>query len=147
MTIRDELLALTDPQTEMIYADSVVAWAERNPDSELHDKFEWDDQKAAHAHRLDQARHLISLHVVYSGTGRRASVSLITDRPAGGGYREVTPVLNNARMRAVLLRQILDEVARVIDRYPQLNELDPLLAILQRTRAILEAAEQPLAAD
>lgn len=147
MTIRDELLALTDPATEMIYADTVVAWAEQNPESEIHAKLEWNDAKAAHQHRLDQARHLISLHVVYANTGRRASVSLVTDRTQGGGYREVTPVLNNARMRSILLRQILDELARVIDRYPQLTELDPLLNILQRTRAMLEASEQPLAAD
>jgi hypothetical protein len=38
--------------------DNVVQEA-RSPDSPLHDKFEWDDDVAAHQHRLYQARKLI----------------------------------------------------------------------------------------
>jgi hypothetical protein len=36
-----------------------VVEAARNPDSPLHDRFEWDDSAAAQAHRLHQARTLI----------------------------------------------------------------------------------------
>jgi len=39
-------------------ADEIVK-AARNEDSPLHEYFEWDDGKAAHAHRLYQARGLI----------------------------------------------------------------------------------------
>jgi hypothetical protein len=47
----------------------------------------------------------------------------------------------------MLVRQILDEATRVLDRYPQLNELSPLRNAIETQRRLLEMAEQPLAAD
>ena len=147
MSIKDELLALTDTADGMIHAGQVVSWAQRNTDSELHPQFEWDDSKAAHEHRLNQARRLIAIHVVFEPTGKRAVVSLIPDRVHGGGYRPLPPILSNREMRSMLVRQILDEATRVLDRYPQLNELSPLRNAIETQRRLLEMAEQPLAAD
>lgn len=43
-----------------------------NPAHELHGEFEWDDKHAAHAHRLDQARGLItSVRVVVETESRK----------------------------------------------------------------------------
>jgi len=39
---------------------SLVLEAASNPNSILHEFFEWDDEKAGHAHRLQQARNLIT---------------------------------------------------------------------------------------
>jgi hypothetical protein len=147
MTIRDELLALTDPEDDRIYPESVVAWAQRNPGSELHPEFEWDDRKAAHEHRLFQARRLIQLHVVFEETGKRSVVSLVPDRPRGGGYRPLGPVLNNADLRVALLRQILDEMLRVLTRYPQLDELTALRQTVEAQQRMLEMQSMLLAAD
>lgn len=44
--------------------DAVVADA-RDPESPLHDAFEWDDREAADRYRTQQARHLISSHRIY----------------------------------------------------------------------------------
>lgn len=39
--------------------ERIVAFAEDNPESELHKCFEWDDLKAAHLFRLEQAKLII----------------------------------------------------------------------------------------
>ncbi len=51
------LRALEDENGRL--SPDIVVKAAENPDSPLHDYFEWDDAKAAHAHRLQQARQLI----------------------------------------------------------------------------------------
>jgi hypothetical protein len=52
----DELLSLREQH--MLTPCDVLEHA-RNPESALHPHFEWNDSKAAHAHRLEQAQHLI----------------------------------------------------------------------------------------
>lgn len=52
----DELLSLREQH--MLTPRDVLEHA-RNPESALHPHFEWNDSKAAHAHRLEQAQHLI----------------------------------------------------------------------------------------
>jgi stage V sporulation protein SpoVS len=49
---------------EQVTPDSVVAFAAKNKKSELHGEFEWDNEKAGHLHRLNQARHLLSCIVI-----------------------------------------------------------------------------------
>jgi hypothetical protein len=49
--------------------ESVVEEA-RSADSPLHPAFEWDDPRAAHQYRLDQARHLIRALVVIPDNGQ-----------------------------------------------------------------------------
>ena len=41
----------------------MVVDAARDPKSELHGAFEWDDTKAAAEHRLNTARRLLTVHV------------------------------------------------------------------------------------
>lgn len=53
------ILADLETKTGRLTPDAVVAHA-KDEDSPLHECFEWDDSKAAHAHRLDQARSLIT---------------------------------------------------------------------------------------
>jgi hypothetical protein len=56
--IVDHLTALADHQGGKITAEAVVL-AATPQESLLHPLFEWDEAKAAHQHRLDQARALI----------------------------------------------------------------------------------------
>jgi len=50
---------------------SVVVEEASDPASPLHSAFEWDDEKAGHAHRLLQARQLIkTVKIVYTEGGR-----------------------------------------------------------------------------
>ena len=56
--VRDHLLALCEKAQGNLTADAVVAEA-ANKRSPIHHLFEWDDSKAAHAYRIDQARMLL----------------------------------------------------------------------------------------
>lgn len=121
MAIEDELIALTD-ENGFIKPKTVVEWAKDHPESELHGRIEWDDAKAADAYRINQARQLIAIHV-RADDGSRSTISLVQDRNADGGYRHLGPVLQNAELRAMAVRQALREFRRWEVRYKHLSEL------------------------
>jgi hypothetical protein len=56
--IGEELEKIAGNNQGMLKADAVVD-AAKSRKSALHHHFEWDDAKAANAHRLMQARHLV----------------------------------------------------------------------------------------
>jgi len=49
---------------DQVTPDSVVAYAAKHRRSELYSQFEWDNEKAGHLHRLNQARHLLACIVI-----------------------------------------------------------------------------------
>lgn len=114
----------------------------RRPTHPLHDRFEWDDTKAAHAHRLAQARELIRVAVtVLPGqrTPVRAFVSLPNDRTPEGGYRRTEDVLTSADLRAQLLAGALAELRALEARYGRLEEL---AEVFSAARQVHEATEK-----
>lgn len=122
MSIRDELLALKD-EDGLIVAEGAVEWAKANPTSALYLSLEWDNDKAAHEHRIWQVRRLISIHVVYD-SGARQVVSLSIDRKQpGGGYRSIEDVLPNVDLRECMLADAVKELERVQLKYNHLHEL------------------------
>ena len=56
--IEQYLQALCDANNGILRPEEVVT-AAQDPDSPIHGYFEWDDGKAAHSHRINQARALI----------------------------------------------------------------------------------------
>lgn len=94
--------------------------------SPLHPEFEWDDTKAAHQHRLDQARALIRVCVEFVGEEkkpRQVFVSLKSDRIAGGGYRSTVSVLRMNDLRAQLVEDALQDMETFQSRYSRITEL------------------------
>ena len=73
--INDELARIAERNGGLLTPDAVVAAAAKK-DSVLHELFEWDSRKAAHAWRIEQARALIrSVRVVI--TTDRTKVSTV----------------------------------------------------------------------
>jgi hypothetical protein len=67
-----------------------------NPKSVLHSIFEWDDHKAAHGYRLQQARILlnnIQITVISDGEAKEISVYEVTSYK--GGYKRIDTLLPN----------------------------------------------------
>lgn len=122
--IKSELAALQ--QGGVIRPVDVLEFA-RDPETALHACFEWDDDKAAHEFRLEQARKLLRVYVtVEQGKSEpvRAYVSLKSDRQKeGGGYRAITDVLSDDALRNQLLSDALDELRAVQSRYKHLQKL------------------------
>ena len=107
-----------------------------DPDSPLHSVFEWDDTKAAHQYRLDQARDLITVYVeVLPGERKdpvQVYVSMRDDRKEiGGGYRLIHDVLADPEARAKFLAEALAEFRRAEVKYSRLMELAGVFAAVK----------------
>lgn len=112
------------------------------PESPLHSQFEWDDTKASHAFRLQQARQLIRVQVQYIGPVNdpqlsRVYVSLTPDRvKLHGGYRVLTDVMSVEGMRQQVLADALEDMRRFSAKYAHLTELagviDAMMQAMQK---------------
>lgn len=110
-----------------------VVEAAKNPKSELHDYFQWDDGEAANQYRLMQARFLIrtvKLEIVREETEKR-EVKLEVTRafvspPSIRGkksYVTLKKAMDSAEMRKELIDRAIIELNGIKKRYSQLNEL------------------------
>lgn len=129
-----ELEAICERDGGMVRPVAVVEYA-ADPKTALHGRFEWDDTKAAHAHRLWQAREIIQVYVdvIHDDTPPfRVFVSLKEDqRQPGGGYRRTVDVLADPERRAALLEQAKAELAHFAHNYRVLDkELAPVFAAI-----------------
>lgn len=93
-------------------AEDVVAVAS-NPDSPLHEFFDWNDGSAAHKYRIEQARHLIykiKVEITCVGSMVPVSVPMYVRDPdvkQGPGMVAIEAVLDDAaRTRAILDREL-----------------------------------------
>lgn len=101
----------------------------RHGRSALHDIFEWDDTKAAHQHRLTQARHAIRQYkfvIEASDCAPVRALVMVNSRkrpqPGASEYRSITDVLNDDDERAELLAQALSELRKFQRKYAALKE-------------------------
>jgi hypothetical protein len=149
--IRARINEIAERNGGKIRPDDVVADA-RDPSSPLHERFEWDVEKAARAHWLDTARELIrAVRVtITTDTTIVTSVAYVRDPSVGSdeqGYVSVTTLRSDedlareaivyefARAQGALTRA--REVAAALNLR---NEVDRLIAGVERARA---KAERP----
>lgn len=125
---------------DLLLPKDVVA-AAKPVSSPLHSKFEWDDTRAGHLYRLDQARWLIRLVVVEVKTpaGQQVEIplfrSLTPDRTnIDGGYRLTVNVLTDEAQRKQMLEDALAEMEHFERKYAKLTELADLFTVMKRLR-------------
>lgn len=124
-----------------------VERAARPLSSPLHRFFEWDNTKAALAHRLEQAGRLIRAVVVVIPTTHqevRAFVSLEADRgKSAQSYRAIRPVLDAKATRLALVTQAAQELARWAQKYRALGlvELEAAFVVSDRLTERLAAGK------
>lgn len=107
-----ELERLTDEGGGRLVVETVIE-AAREPASPLHAGFEWDDTKAAHEHRLAQARRLIrAVQVVISETKREpVFVSVTVTEAATGAYEPIRAALGDEAKLGAIIRSLQRRVA------------------------------------
>lgn len=138
MTVQRELSELF-AENEKTTVGDVLAWARRRPRSALYHELKFnDDATAAELWRRHHVRRLIAIHIV-DVSGQRLAMSLSIDRSTGGGYRALTDILQNVRMRDVLLHDALNELHRIEDKY---NSLEALNKVWKAVREAEEEAEE-----
>ena len=101
------------------------AKSKKNP---MHSLFEWDDRKAAEAHRLHQARQMIcALTIVDAEVSQspvRAFVNIETKAPAKQGlFANIKKAMTDAESREVVLRNAYAELVAFRHKYESLSEL------------------------
>jgi hypothetical protein len=133
-----EIHRLSEQNDGLCVPEHVVRRAQ-NKNSALHELFEWDDKKAGHQHRLEQARALImSVQVTYVHDGKpivhRVFVSLADDRIEGKGYRTIEAVMKDPSKRAQLLSTALAELGALKKRYGRLKELTRVFTALDKVK-------------
>lgn len=137
MNCREELEHIRLTHDGVLRAADVLEYA-RDPEAALHQRFEWDDTKAAEQHRLWQARELIRVVVRTQPAGdasARVYVSLADDRRNdGGGYRTLDDVMRSKTMREALLKQAYADMVRFETTYRQLTELASVISAMRSAR-------------
>lgn len=148
---RAELEDLRAQTGGFLQAEAVVERA-RSANSALHTYFEWDDGKAAEAHRLQQARGVIRAVVRFLPTPTgprtiRAYVSLPDDRTnPGGGYRAIADVLDDDALAARATGQLVVEMARLQTKFGAYAHLRPALAAMAGALDEIRTTAEPLRA-
>jgi hypothetical protein len=142
--IIDELTRLADQNKGVLLPEKVIKAAEPK-DSILHKHFQWNDTKAAHEYRLDQARMLIRATVRYvtiDGDRRpvRVFISLTNDRNNGRGYRTAVNVFSNKDLRRRLIEDALAELQSFEKKYNHLRELSEIFATNKKVARQLQLA-------
>lgn len=139
--IGDRLTQLEQKSGE-VTPEAVLADATRKT-SPLHRFFEWDDTKAASAHRLDQARYLIrSIKVVITNeegtapTKIRAFVKVVTDTTQG--FRGISSVMSDAEMRAQVIARAMKELGDWTERYRTFAEFGDVMKAAEKTKTKIE---------
>ena len=133
------LQKIAEANNGLLRPEDVVSVAE-SESSPLHSWFEWDEGQAAHAWRLEQARHLLRVTVRLIGIGNekksvRVFVSLTTDQQEdGGGYRQLVVVMSDKALRKQLLKDALAEMERFQKKYQELKELAEVFAAMKHVK-------------
>lgn len=117
--------------------DEVLA-AARDQASPLHDSFEWDEAKAAHAHRLDQARSLIrSVMVVVTVEDRKLSTVTYVRDPvvaaAEQGYVSLEQLRTEPTAAHAMLMLELVRIEGCLRRAQDLADVLGMGALVQTT--------------
>lgn len=103
----------------------------KSPNSALHHCFTWDDNEAAHQHRLWQARQVIRARVRIiprpegDAVKVRAYVSLTTNRSNGGGYVATSEVLDDDVLAARAMIDLRDDLLHLRVKYGAWKQLIP----------------------
>lgn len=137
LTVIKELNRISQENGGLLLPEHVVK-AARSKSSPLHSKFEWDNNRAASAYRLSQARQLISVCVqILPGANKPVSifVSLSTDRTRrGGGYRSMVSVCSNSELREQMLQDALHELNAIQQKYEGLKQLAGVFVAVRKAR-------------
>lgn len=115
-----------------------MVWkAAEDPDSPIHDDFEWDERKAAENHWKERARNLVN-HIVVVRTydepadeGLKAFISVVVSEKKRA-YVDIGTVKSDEEMRQDLIDSILAQLKVFQKRYEQITELDAIWAEIRK---------------
>lgn len=135
--IGEEIERLEQDHQHQLTPDGIVD-AARNRKSPLHKAFEWNDEKAAHHWRCDQARKLVAtLDIVLIRPDKtevptRAFVSV--EIGSGRGYSSTVHALNDPALRQQVVQRAWIELDAWRQRHAELSEFGRLFSAIDKAR-------------
>jgi hypothetical protein len=138
--VRDRMAAIEAANGGRLTPDAVVADA-KDPASPLHEHFEWDIDKAAAAHWIEQARALItSVRVSMKTETRSVSVPYYVRDPSADNQQQGYISVTRLRTDADLARDaIVSEFSRVADLLRRARELAVALGAEHDVESLLQS--------
>lgn len=137
--LKSELEAIRLKHGGLLTEEAILVEA-RSSKHPLHDRFTWNNTRAAKQWRLEEARTLIrSVYITIERPRQqsvtvRAYASLPSDREAQGGYRAITDVLSNKALRKEMLETALAELEAFRKRYGTLSQLAPVFTAIEAVK-------------
>jgi hypothetical protein len=115
----------------------VVVKEARKKDHPLHPFFEWNNRRAAHEHRLLQARQLISsiVRVERDDEKKKATEPVRAFIHINNAYEPVEVVMSDSKLRDQVLSEVYDSIEglkRKVASYEQFMDVLKALARVQR---------------
>jgi hypothetical protein len=139
MTQLEALKAIAARDGGFLRPEAVVEEA-RDEKSPLHGAFCWDDTKAAHLYRLDQAQRLIrKFHITVEHSGEAIEVPVFigvsSDRENGKAdnpYRLVSDIAKDADLLSVAEKDALEQLNGIRKRYSYIKRLNGIWAQINK---------------
>ncbi len=110
----------------------------KDPDTELHKCFEWDNNKAADSYRLFQARKVLGNIIVLTMDTKKPKADPIQFRVLmknetgqGSGYKQTLVMVKNEDEYQKLLEQAKRELRAFKTKYSCLVELSEIFALIE----------------
>ena len=132
-----EIAALNDGR---ITPDMVLADAS-NPDSPMHDLIEWDDEKAAHKHRLQQCRNILST-VTYKWERIdrvMTAPAYVRDPEADGSVQGYVSIAKLATEEDLARDAMRAEIRRVMSTLARAQAIAEVLGLVSELAGLINA--------
>ena len=123
--------------TGTIKAARIVALA-KNPKTPVHRMFEWNNAKAGHAYRCEQARAFIRALVVVTENGESNEMPVALSLGTGHDYVETSVMLGDVDLRAHMVARALSEAQSFMRRYEHLKELSAIFKAIRKVAKVSE---------
>lgn len=118
-----EVLENISKRDGVLRPEKLVEEAE-NPESPVHDLFEWDDTAGGHQWRLSQARRIIGrVKIEYKGREVNSYYSVHIETIKQQGYYSLDQVLSNEDLHRKVLMSAIKEITYWQEKYKDLTEL------------------------
>lgn len=132
-------LARTDRRGRKAVMPADVVKAASAKDHPLHSRFEWDDSKAAHKWRIEQAREMIaSVMVDYEDrSGETIRVQAFHHvRSEGTGYYPTETIIQHETLRQSLVREMTEDSRAMAKRLRTFERDDKILRLVRNGVAL-----------
>lgn len=136
---------------DVVLAEDILD-AARDPSSPIRAALEWDDSKAAHAHRLDQARDLLGgLHIVRVVTESQPNIStkamFVVNHAGQRGYVSEHRIIGDRELKKQVIASARRELECFIRKYSSVLAMGTFIPRLQDVVGAMVSEVERLEAD